>query len=268
MVNYSEEQLCAMSPKEFREIVRKGKWTDVTTGVCRGYAQASLAIVPKDLAFEFLLFCNRNPKPCPLLDVTEPGDPHPKLMAPEADLRTDLPRYSVIKDGEIIDEPTNITKYWRDDLVGFLLGCGLSVVWALKAANLSWRRYAGYRTTIPCTPAGHFRGHTVVGVRAFYNAHDAVRAIQISSRHPLFHGGPVYIGNPADIGIKNLGKPDPFFHGRPDVEPPKPGEIVMYWAGAVTPLLVAIESKIPFMITHCPTHEFLTDWLLEELAIL
>jgi len=267
MAKYTKEQLLAMSPEEFRSLARRGEVLD-TVEVCRGYGQANLAILPKEYAFEFLLFCNRNPRPCPVLDVTEPGDPHPKLMAPEADLRTDVPKYRVFKDGELIDEPIDIIKYWRDDLVAFLLGCSRGFMWALKAANISWRRYGAYQTTIPCVPAGRFHGPMAVTPRAFYNTHDAVRAVQISSRHLLMHGPPIHIGDPKDIGIKDLGKPDPFNPHRPVTEPPKPGEIVMYWGCGVTPQTVAMESKVAFIITHCPTYMFVMDQLSEELAVL
>lgn len=257
------------NPKDMRNIIRKGEWTGRTTDTCHGYAQANLVILPKENAFEFLLFCIRNRRSCDPLEVTEPGVPEPKLMAPGADLRTDLPKYRVFKDGSMIDEPTDIINYWRDDLVCFLIGCSLAFVWALKAANISWRYYGAYRTTIPCTPAGSFHGPMVVTVRAFYNSHDAVRAVQISSRHCQgFHGPPVHIGDPADIGIQNLGRPDSFNPYRPVVELPKPGEIVICWGCGVTPETVAMESKIPLMITHSPGHEFITDHLAEELAII
>lgn len=268
MSQLSKTEVATMNPKEFRSMVRKHEWKDITTEVCQGYGQASLVIVPKDISYEFLLFCNRNPIACPILDITEPGNPHPRLMAPEADLRTDLPKYSVFREGELIGEPEDIIKYWRDDLVGFLLGCGLTLIPLLKCANISWRRYGGYPTNITCRPAGRFHGNMVVGVRSFYSAQEAIRAIQITSRHPLFHGAPIHIGNPDEIGIKNLGKPDSFFAKRPVVESPKPGEIVMCWAGAVTPQRVALQSKIPFMITHNPSHELIIDKLAEELAVI
>ena len=267
MTTYTEAETRAMSPKDFRSLVRKGDWTDITMEVCQNYSQTNLAILPREHAFEFLLFCNRNSLPCPVLEVTEPGDPELKQMAPGADLRTDLPRYRIYQDGEIVDEPTDITKYWRDDLVGFLMGCSRSFVWALRAAKVPFRRYSAYQTTIPCTPAGRFHGPLVVSIRAFYNAHDAVRAVQISSRHRLMHGPPIHIGDPAEIGVK-LGQPDPLNPYRPVAEPPKPGEIVMCWGCGVTPQTVAMESKIPFMITHSPAHMFVTDRLVEELAIL
>jgi len=257
-----------MAPKDFRSLIREGKWTGRTGEVCQGYAQLNLVILPKEYAFEFLLFCNRNPRPCPVLDVTDPGDPHPKLLAPEADLRTDVPRYRVFEDGKLIDEPTDVVKYWRDDLVAFLLGCSCNFVWALWAAGLSWRRYGAYNSTVPCNPAGHFHGHMAVTVRAFHNSHDAVRAIQISSRHFAGHGPPIHIGNPEGIGVKNLGKPDSFYPKRPIVELPKLGEVVMSWGCGVTSETVTMESKVPLMITHSPGHMFLTDKQVEELAIL
>jgi len=267
----TKERMLNMKPDEFRSMTRKGEWTDVTREVCRGYAVANLAIVPKDYAFEFLLFCNRNPRSCPVLDVTEPGDPRPKLVASKADLRTDLPKYRVFKDGEIIDEPTDVIKYWRDDLVSFLLGCSRTFAWALRTANISWRSYGTYRSIIPCTPAGRFHGPVVVGARGFYNSHDATRALQISSRYLLFHGPPIHIGDPAAIGIKDLDRPDPlipmittgdqFIPG-----PPKPGEVILWWGCGITPQAVALESKIPFMITHCPAYMFVTDWFVEEMA--
>ncbi len=255
--------------KEMRSIIRRGEWTDVTTDTCHGHAQCNLVVLPKEYAFEFLLFCNRNRSSCDPLEVTDPGDPEPKLMAPGADLRTDVSRYRVFKDGQLVDEPTDIIKYWRDDLVCFLIGSSLAFVWSLKAANVSWRYYGGYCTSIPCIPTGRFHGPVVVTVRAFPTTHDAVRAVQISSRHRQgFHGPPIHIGDPTAIGIKELGKPDDWNPYRPAIDPPKPGEIIIYWGCGVTPETVALESKTPFMITHSPAHEFITDHLSEELAIL
>jgi len=264
--DYSKEELLAMNAKEFRSIVRRGEWTEVDINVCRGYAQANLAIVPKGCAFEFLLFCRRNPYPCPVLDVTEPGDPQPKLMAPDADLRTDLPRYRIYQDGKLIDEPTDIIKYWRDDLVAFLIGCSASFDWSLRAANVQFRLIGAYTSNIQCIPAGQFHGPMVVSCRLVRNGHDAVRAIQISSRLLMVHGPPVHIGDPAMIGIKDLYQPDMFSVGL--VAPQEPGEIAMWWGCGITPQTVALESKVPFMITHCPGHMFVTDRLTEELAVL
>lgn len=127
-----------MDPKDFRSLIREGKWTGRTGEVCQGYAQSNLVILPKEYAFEFLLFCNRNPRPCRVLNVTDLGDPHPKLVAPEADLRTDLPKYRIFQDGKVVGEPSNIIEYWKDNLIGFLLSCSFSFEWALTAANVPW----------------------------------------------------------------------------------------------------------------------------------
>lgn len=271
----SENKLAALSPKEFRELCRKGEWTTATDrykeegspGPCRGYAVANVAIVPLDYAFEFLLFCSRNPYPCPVLDVTEPGNPEPKIMAPGADLRTDVPRYRVYKDGRLVDEPTDILSYWRDDLVGFLLGCSASFDWVLLSANVKFRLLGAYTTNIQCIPAGRFHGPMVVTCRLVKNGHDATRAVQISSRCLRLHGPPVHYGDPAEIGIKDLYHPDMFSFDY-DVAPQKPDELAMYWACGNTPETVAMASKVPFMITHRPGHLFMTDHLTEELAVL
>src|SRR5438445_1371448 len=153
---------------DVRRAARACELIGPTAGLAMGFVQANLVIVPKDLAFDFLLFCQRNPKPCPLLDVTEPGDPEPRLAAPGADIRTDLPRYGVYKNGQLADEPTDLTDYWRDDLVGFLIGCSFTFESALIQAGLPVRHIeAGinvpmYRTNIPCKPAGIFQGPMVV----------------------------------------------------------------------------------------------------------
>jgi uncharacterized protein YcsI (UPF0317 family) len=265
----SKEKLLSMSPAEFRNIVRVGEWTTdvVSNRVCRGYVNANLAIVPQDVAFEFLLFCSRNPGPCPVIDVTEPGNPHPsEAIAKGADLRTDLPKYRVFKSGELIDEPTDIIKYWREDLVAFLLGCSLSFEWVLEAANIHFRLMGDFITKIPCVPAGRFHGPMVVSCRVFEKSYLAMRAIQVSSRFPSMHGAPIHIGAPNTIGIRDLGKPEIW---APDpAEPlPKPNEIIMFWAAGPTPQLVALQAKIPFMITHKAGHMFITDQLAQEQAV-
>lgn len=263
---FSNEELETMSPKDFRSVVRRQEWTSVDLNVCRGYAQANLAVVPKDYALEFLLFFRHNPSPCPVIDVTDPGDPHPKLMAPDADLRTDLPRYRIYQNGELIDEPTDVTKYWRDDLVAFLIGCSASFDWSLRAANVQFRVVGAYTSDIQCVPAGRLHGPMVVSGRLVKNGHDAIRAIQISSRLLAVHGPPVHIGDPERIGIKDIYEPDVFAPGFS--APMQPDEIAMFWGCGITPQTVALESKVPFMISHCPSHMFVTDRLTEELASL
>lgn len=263
--DFSTEELLEMSPQDFRGIMRKGTALN-TYGVCRGFAQANLAIVPREVAFEFLLFCHRNPRPCPVLDVTEPGNPHPPIMAPEADLRTDLGKYRVFKNGEIIDEPNDITSYWRDDLVAFLLGCSRSFEWLLWGAGVNFRFIGAFLTNIPCVPVEPFFGHVFVSCRFFKGTEAAVRAIQLSSRVPAIHGAPIHIGDPAAIGIHYL------YSYRTDLisEPPapqEPDETVLSWGCGITPQVVAMEAKLPFMITHYPGSMFITDKLVEELAI-
>ena len=263
----SKRNLANMIPGEFRDLVRRGAWSSVNTDACHGYAHANLVIVPKSLAFEFFLFCHRNPEPCPVIDVNDPGQYHPRVLAPQADIRTDLPRYRVFKNGEIIDEPLDIIQYWDENLVAFLLGCSTNFDSSLRAGNVQYRYIGDNTTNIQCVPAGRFHGSMVVSTRLFKTSQDAVRAIQITSRNPAAHGPPVYIGNPDEIGIKDIYHPDMFSFDEP-IEPIKPNEIIMSWACGVTPQIVAQTSKIPFMISHYPGHMLITDKLSTELTVL
>ncbi len=261
------QELGAMTPAKFRGIVRKGEWQDITADACTNYGQANLIALPREYAFEFLLFCQRNPRPCYVLDVTEPGVAHPMLMAPKADLRTDLPRYRVFKNGRIIDEPYDVTEYWRDDLVAFLIGCSWGFVWAFKAAKVPFRSLGDYTTNIELNSVGRFHGHMVCSCRAFATSEDAVRAVQITSRHIPFHGPPVHIGDPTLIGVNHIGSPDAFIPPWP-TPPPEPHEVVMFWGCGITPQNVVEQSKIPYAVTHYPGHMFVIDKFVEELAIL
>ncbi len=248
------------SGAEVRMRARRGELTGPTPGLALGYVQANLVIVPRDLAFDFLLFCQRNPKPCPLLDVTEPGSPEPRQLAPGADLRTDLPRYRVYRNGELVEEPTDLRTWWRDDLVGFLLGCSFTFENALLQAGVPVRHVEAccnvpmYRTNRACRPAGVFRGPMVVSMRPLTPA-QTVRAVQICSRFPRAHGTPVHFGNPMALGIRDLDRPD---FGDP-VEL-RPGEVPVFWACGVTPQAAAMEVRPPLLITHQPGHMFVTDW--------
>lgn len=256
------------TPAEVRKIVGDGEWHRHTSGLCPGYTQANLAILPLEAAFEFLVFCQRNPRPCPVLDVTEPGSPHPRLLAPSADVRTDLPLYRIYRRGELQAEVDDITPYWRDDLVAFLLGCSLTFDWALLNAGVPLRHReedkitAVYVTNIPCTPAGRFHGPLVVSMRPMSPTH-AIRATQITSRYPSNHGAPVHIGDPAAIGITDLSRVD---YG--DAVSVKPGELPVFWACGVTPQAVALESKPELMITHAPGCMFISDVRDAELSVL
>jgi uncharacterized protein YcsI (UPF0317 family) len=257
-----------MSVEEIRQAIRRGEFTSPTPGLAPGYAQANLVILPEKYAFDFLLFCLRNPKPCPVLDVTEPGSPVPRLAAPNADLRTDIPKYRVWEKGELKAEVTDISSYWRDDLVAFLLGCSFTFEAALLGAGIPVRHIEEnrnvpmYITNIQCVPAGVFHGPMVVSMRPIPHA-QVVRAVQVTSRYPSVHGAPVHIGEPAAIGIKDINNPE-----LGESVTIKPGEVPVFWACGCTPQAVAMEAKPDFMITHSPGHMFITDLKNEELAAL
>jgi uncharacterized protein YcsI (UPF0317 family) len=249
----------ALDGKSVRRLARSGELTGPTPGLAPGYVQANLVVVPRDLAFDFLLFCRRNPKPCPLLDVCEPGCPEPRAVAPGADVRLDLPRYRVWRYGELIEETTDLRAHWRDDLVAFLLGCSFTFENALLKAGLPVRHIEQnrnvpmYRTSVACQPAGAFRGPMVVSMRPM-RPEQAAEAARICARFPLAHGEPIQVGSPAAIGIRDLDKPD---FGDP-VEV-RPGEVPVFWACGVTPQAVAMQARPPLLLTHAPGHMFVTD---------
>jgi uncharacterized protein YcsI (UPF0317 family) len=246
---------------------RRGELASQTSGLAAGYAQANLVILPRDVAGDFLLFCQRNPKPCPLLDVTEPGSWIPARAAPDGDLRTDLPGYRLWRDGQLIEELADIRSLWRDDLVSFVIGCSFTFEAALQRASVPVRHIElgvnvpMFRTNIACQPAGIFHGPLVVSMRPLKPA-DAVRAVQITSRYPSVHGAPVHLGLPEQIGIVDISRPD---FG--DAVPVKTDELPVFWACGVTPQAVAMAAKPPLMITHCPGGMFVTDLRDEELAV-
>jgi uncharacterized protein YcsI (UPF0317 family) len=249
-----------VTPAELRRHIRAKTFTGPTPGLARGHVQANLVIVPRDLAFDFFLFCQRNPRPCPVLDVTEPGDPEPRRLAPGADLRTDLPRYNVYRDGRLSEERADLLDIWRSDLVSFLLGCSFTFENALLAAGLPVRHIERscnvpmFRTSIPCRPAGPFHGPLVVSMRPMTMT-QAIRAVEICGRFPRSHGAPIHIGDPAAIGIADLQRPD---YG--DAVPLLPGEVPVFWACGVTPQAVVTQAKLPLVITHKPGHMFVSDW--------
>ncbi|MBB5336970.1 putative hydro-lyase [Pectinatus brassicae] len=256
------------SPDAVRKLIRENKLIAQTSGMCNGYAQANMAILPKDLAFDFLLFCQRNKKPCPILDVTDAGSPIPHLTAPDADLRYDIPKYRIYRHGEMTDEVTDIEKYWQNDLVAFLLGCSFSFESPMLDAGLELRHITDnhnvpmYKTNIDCVPAGVFHGPMVVSMRPMKPA-DAIRAVQITTRMPYVHGAPIHIGDPEAIGIKDINKPD---FG--DASVIRDGEVPVFWACGVTPQSIAMTTKPPLMITHAPGHMFITDVLNSQLSIM
>jgi len=261
-------QTLPRTPRDVRELIRSGTWRGVTSGIAPGYVQANLAILPRELAFDFLLFCQRNPKPCPVLEVMEPGQIEPALTAPGADIRTDVPGYRVYEDGRLVAEVESLLPYWRDDLVSFLLGCSFTFETAMVDARIPLRHQenganvAMYVTNVPTVSAGVFSGPMVVSMRPI-KREQIVRAVQVTSRFPATHGAPVHIGDPAAIGIADLDNPD---FGDP-VEV-LAGEEPVFWACGVTPQAVALNCKPSLMITHSPGRMFITDKRDADYAVL
>lgn len=255
-----------LSPAQLRRMIRSREWTTPTTGAAPGFVQANLVMVPAAAAFDFLLFCSRNPKPCPILDVLEAGRTEPGI-APGADLRTDLPRYRIFEQGKLKEEVEDVGKYFHDQMVSFLLGCSFSFENALLAAGIPIRNIeegknvSMYITARPCRSAGAFATPLVVSMRPM-TPEQAVRATQITTRFHLTHGAPVHFGSPEDIGIKDLAKPD---FGDP-VEI-RFNEIPVFWACGVTGIMAAKSTPLPLAITHAPGHMFVSDLKDEQMTI-
>lgn len=253
-------------PLHLRQQIREGSLTGPTTGLAPDYVQANLMILPKTLADEFLLFCQRNPKPCPLIYVSEPGQTLLETVGKDLDIRTDVPRYRIWENGQLRAEVNDVTAVWRNDLVSFLIGCSFSFEHALLDYGLPLRQLEEgvnvpmYKTNIPTHATTHLEGPMVVSMRPFVAA-DAIRAIQITSRFPSVHGAPVHIGNPNLIGIKDLDQPD---YG--DAVTVHPNELPVFWACGVTPQAVIETARPEFCITHAPGHMLITDILNNHLA--
>ena len=250
-----------------RAAIRAGEWTGHTSGLAEGHVQGNVVILPELLANDFLRYCQRNPKPCPLLAVSEPGEALLPSLGADIDIRTDVPRYRVWRGGVLADQPTDISRLWRKDLVSFVIGCSFSFEEALLEAGIPLRHIAQkrnvamYRSNIGTSPAGVFNGPMVVSMRPL-KAADAIRAIQITSRFPNVHGAPVHIGNPALIGIADLAAPD--YGDWVDV---LPDEIPVFWACGVTPQAAITQARPEFCITHAPGAMLITDLLNHHLAI-
>ena len=251
-----------------RQKIRRGEHTGPTSGLAPAFVQANLAILPQKMAEDFLRFCQLNPKPCPLIGVSAPGDWRIPELGEDLDIRTDLPRYRVWRNGAAVEEPTDLMGFWRDDLVTFAIGCSFSFEQALMEDGIELRHFTCnctvpmYRTSIETVPAGPFHGPLVVSMRPMKPA-DAIRAVQITTRFPSVHGAPVHLAKPESIGIADIAKPD-----WGDAVPIGADEIPVFWACGVTPQSVIMAVKPDFCITHYPGAMLVTDRRNSEFAIM
>lgn len=253
-MNYS-----AMSPAEVRQLIREEKITGQTSGMCAGYAQANLLIIPREYAYDFLLFAQRNPKSCPVLEVGDVGSRATKFMANGADIATDIPKYRVYENGVLTGEYTNIDKFWRDDFVYFLIGCSFSFEAELLEGGVPVRHIEEnknvpmFLTNIECERAGIFHGKMVVSMRPIPQD-KVIKAVTVTASMPRVHGSPIHIGDPAAIGIKDISKPD--FGDSVTVNE---GEVPVFWCCGVTPQSAVMSAKPSIAISHAPGHMFITD---------
>ncbi len=252
--------------KAARLAVRSGAWTGPTACLAPGYAQANFVALPSRYAFDFLLFCQRNRKACPVLDVCEAGSTTAARVATDSDVRRDIPRYRIYEHGRLVAEPADLLDCWDDDYVSFLIGCSFSFEGALLAAGLPVRHIEQgcnvpmYRTNRSCVSAGPFSGELVVSMRPMPGPLVAT-ASEVTARFPEVHGSPVYSGNPAALGIRDLSQPD--FGDAVDV---RPGEVPVFWACGVTSQAALMNAGLERVITHAPGHMFITDLRDDELA--
>lgn len=258
----------SLSGHEARLLFRTGQYSGYTSSFSDGYVQGNLCILPEKYALDFATYCQRNPKACPLIAIGRTGDPYLPMLGEDLDIRTDVPCYRVFRDGEVIEEPTDIKHLWRDDLVAFVWGCGVSFEHALVEGGVSMRdvargdNVAMYQTNIDTLPVGPFAGKMIVTMRPFVPS-EAIRAIQITSRFPTVHGAPIHIGVPEMIGISDLEKP--FFNGKPPQV--RPDEIPVFWACGATARLAIDHARPSFYITHKPGSMVISDRLNSSLAI-
>jgi len=252
--------------KKARKIIRENKYTEQTAGTANEYVQGNLCILPSKYADDFSQFCKNNPKPCPLIGKGIKGNPALPDLG-EIDIRTDIPQYRIWKKSKLIEEPFDIKKYWNEDLVTFILGCSMSFELPLIKAGIEIQHITNntivpmYQTSVDCVPAGQFSGKLVVSMRPL-NINDTIKSIEISSQYPAVHGSPVHLGDPTQIGIKDIMKPE---YGDPPRELKK-NEIPVFWACGVTPQSILQKSKPDFCITHAPGKMLITDKLNSELG--
>lgn len=248
-----------MSPAEVRVKIRNEEITGQTSGMCAGYAQANLVILPKEQADDFLLFAQRNPTSCPILGVGDMGSKSIPSLGKDADISTDIPKYRVYENGVMTGEYTRVDHLWRDDFIIFLIGCSFSFESELLLADVPVRHIEEgcnvpmYNTNIPCEPAGIFHGNMVVSMRPM-KALDAIKAIKITADMPRVHGAPVHFCDPSLLGIYDINKPD---YG--DKVTINTNEVPVFWPCGVTPQAAVMAAKPPIAITHSPGHMFITD---------
>lgn len=260
-----EHNLEQQNPASIRAQISAGQITGNTASLCQGYAQANLVILPMDWARDFFQFCQVNPKPCPLLEVLAPGEPYTNRIAKRADVRSELPRYRIWREGELAGEPYDIKEFWRPDLVSFFLGCSFSFDLALQKAGLPVRHLETggnvpmYRTKLANAKAGRLGGPLVVSMRPMPE-HLVQKAFEVCDRYGGAHGAPVHHGDHRQIGIEDLARPE--FGEAVEV---RAGEVPVFWACGVTPQAALMEARPPFAITHAPGHMFIADLRSEEL---
>jgi uncharacterized protein YcsI (UPF0317 family) len=254
------------NPSDVRRAIRAGRHRRNTAGLARGYVQGNVCILPREYAADFRAFCEANPKPCPLLAVSAPGDPRLPELGEDLDIRTDVPAYRIFRNGRQDGDVSDLRDLWREDLVTFVLGCSFSFEEALMEAGLPLRyveqgtNVPMYRTSLDTVPVGRFRGKLVVSMRPFKPA-DAIRAIEITSRYPRVHGSPIHVGFPEMIGIENLDRP---WAGDPTEV--RADELPLFWACGITPQSVVLEARPSLCITHSPGHMLVTDLTNASLA--
>lgn len=255
----SRTETSSPSAHAVRQQIRQGRWTGHTAGAAPGYLQGNLVVLPAEYALDFARFCQRNPKPCPLIGLTDTGDARLTSLGEDLDLRTDVPAYNIYRHGALSESRTDIGELWQADSVGFALGCSFTFEHALQRAGLAlWhidhnKTVPMYRSTIATTPAGPFAGPVVVSMRAL-PAERVDEARAISRQFPLAHGAPLHIGDPAAIGIEAIERPD-----WGDAPPPLGDLVPAFWACGVTPQVAIEGADIPLCITHKPGCMLLTD---------
>lgn len=252
-------EMRALSAAAARSRIRDGVWRGHTAGIGLGCLQGNLVILDRTLALDFFRFCQRNPKPCPLVGVSDTGDPTMRTLGADIDIRTDIPLYNVYRRGELAEQTPDIAAYWTPDSVAFVIGCSFTFEEALLAEGVPLRHVEQnrtvpmYRSGIATVPAGPFHGPLVVSMRPML-PDQAIRAIAITARFPHAHGTPVHVGDPTAIGIADIGRPD--WGEAVDI---RPGEVPVFWACGVTPQAVAMAVKPELCITHAPGRMLITD---------